>query len=45
LQCLAELQAKGYLELSTSPGQGYRLTKAGWTALGLRLVKLNLRNF
>ncbi len=45
LQSLAELQAKGYLEQPAPPGQGYRLTKAGWTALGLRLVKLDLTNF
>ncbi len=45
LQYLAQLQAKGYLEPSASPGQGYRLTKSGWAALGLRLVKLDLRNF
>jgi hypothetical protein len=44
LQNLAELQAKGYLELSTPPGQGYRLTPMAWKALGLRLVKLDLRN-
>jgi len=45
LQCLAGLQANGYLEQATSPGQGCRLTTAGWAALGLRLVKLDLTNF
>jgi CTP-dependent riboflavin kinase len=45
LRCLDNLQTKGYLEQVTPPGQGYRLTQAGWAVLGLRLGKLDLTNF
>jgi hypothetical protein len=44
LQTLVRLHAQGYLEREHSTGHTYRLSSAGWAALGLRLVDVDLRN-
>lgn len=45
LQSLVRLHAQGYLERQSPTAPRYRLSSAGLTALGLRLVHLDLRNF
>ena len=44
-QRLDTLHQHGYLESQDSSSSAYRLSTAGWSALGLRLVKIDLSHF